>query len=177
MRAPAVVALAVVNILVSVHAQENGLIAAIAADPELSNFTSYVASFPELTSQLSQLSNFTLAAPTNDAFTQALKSSAGAVLTTDNASAIQSFFEYHVLDGTGLFTKDRIIHTRLRGQDYTALPRGAFIKYGLQSHTLLSDEGVESSFGVCRGLSSSTIPKRPGSLTLRRIASSFKAVR
>ena len=150
MRAPAVVALAVVNILISVHAQEDGLYAALAADPELSNLTSYLALFPDLTLGLSQLSNFTLAAPTNDAFARALNSSAGAMITSTNASELQSYLEYHVLNGTGLFTKDRIIHTRLQGQDNTALPMGAFVKYELQSHTLLSGEGAESSFGVCR---------------------------
>ena len=177
MRAPGVVALAVVNILVNVNAQQNVLSAALATDPELSNFTAYLDLYPELVSELSQLSNFTLAAPTNDAFAQALNSSAGSVLTSLNASELQSYLEYYVLSGTGLFTKDRIIHTRLQGQDYTALPKGAFIKYGLQSHTLLSGEGVESSFGVCRVLSSFTVRMGPRSLTSHRIPSSLRAVR
>jgi uncharacterized surface protein with fasciclin (FAS1) repeats len=72
----------------------------LSSQPSLSNLTTYLGLFPNLVQTLSSLTNITLLAPNNAAFSKLLNSSAGAALLSNDTSAIQALFTYHVLNGS-----------------------------------------------------------------------------
>lgn len=68
--------------------------------PDLSNLTSYLSLLPQVQSMLGSASNITILAPSNEAFSAYMNSSAGAALATNDTMAIQALLTYHVLNGT-----------------------------------------------------------------------------
>jgi uncharacterized surface protein with fasciclin (FAS1) repeats len=68
--------------------------------PSLSNLTTYLKLYPEILSNLNSLSNFTLLAPSNMAFQQALNSSTGAAFTSNDQNTISALLSYHVVNGS-----------------------------------------------------------------------------
>ena len=81
-------------------AQTLNLTAAISSNPDLSNLTQYLGFYPQIVSKLSSLTNITLLAPNNDAFTKLLSGPAAAQINAQDTSLIDALFTYHVLDGT-----------------------------------------------------------------------------
>lgn len=81
-------------------AQSMNLTAALMSNPKLSNLTSYVSLLPQLLSQLSSVSNVTILAPSNEAFSKFMNSSMGASIKANNSALIQAVLTYHVLNGT-----------------------------------------------------------------------------
>ncbi|KAK5235953.1 hypothetical protein LTR47_002679 [Exophiala xenobiotica] len=95
---------------------------------ELSNLTTYLGLFPEFTQTLSSLQNITLLAPTNQAFSAFLNSSAGAALVQNDTSLIQALFSYHVLNGTYTdFENGAFIQTLLQPPQYTNVTGGQVV--------------------------------------------------
>lgn len=81
-------------------AQMMNLTAALTSNPSLSNLTTFVSSFPALLSTLSNATNITILAPSDEAFATFTQSSMGSALTMNNSEAIQALLQYHVLQGT-----------------------------------------------------------------------------
>ena len=85
--------------LLSVASAQN-LTSVLTSSPDLSNLTSYLQLFPAVLSYLSQAQDITILAPTNAAFNKLLSSPAGAVLKSNDSTAIQAVLTYHVINGT-----------------------------------------------------------------------------
>ena len=122
---------------------------ALTANPDLSNFTSFLQSFPEVVSQLENLTNITIAAPTNGAFAEALDTDIlgldlDPIYDANNIALIQ----YHILKGTEVFDQTGPIETLLHNSSYTKLVDGAVVTYKQQSHTFLSGAGLQSGLIV-----------------------------
>lgn len=67
----------------AVAQQAGSLTSVLAGQPSLSNLTGYLAQLPQFSGQLGSLSNVTLLAPNNDAFTAFLNSSTAGALASD----------------------------------------------------------------------------------------------
>lgn len=86
--------------LLSVVVSAQNLTSVLTSDPQLSNLTTYVQLFPAVLQQLSQATNITILAPSNEAFSNLLSSPAGTALQANDTAAIQALLTYHVLNGT-----------------------------------------------------------------------------
>ncbi|KIX95958.1 uncharacterized protein Z520_08213 [Fonsecaea multimorphosa CBS 102226] len=101
----------------------------LANTPELSNLTSYLALFPDLTAKLASLQNITVLAPNNNAFARLAHSSAGAALVQNDTSAIQALLTYHVLDGTHTdFSDKQFVPTLLQPPQFTNVTGGQVVE-------------------------------------------------
>lgn len=98
--------------------------------PDLSNFTNYL-SLTNLENRLDGLSNITILAPTNAAFSEFLNSSEGSVLTSTDQASMQkamALLNYHVLNGTySDFNDNEIIHTMLTAPEFANVTGGQVI--------------------------------------------------
>ncbi len=81
-------------------AQMMNLNQTLAGTPDLSNLTSYLALFPQVMTQLMSAQNITVLAPSNEAFSAYMNSSAGMAIKANDTMAIQALLTYHVLNGT-----------------------------------------------------------------------------
>lgn len=81
-----------------VHGQD--LTTALMDQPMLSNLTTYLGLFPSLASSISGMSNITLLAPSNEAFTAALDTEAGRAFSSSDVNTITALLQYHVLNGS-----------------------------------------------------------------------------
>lgn len=109
--------------------QSGGLVETLSNVTELSNLTSYLNLFPDFVSQLAQLTNVTLLAPSNDAFATFLNSSAGAALADMDEQLIQGILSYHVLNGTyESFNETAFIPTALQPPQYTNVTGGQVVQ-------------------------------------------------
>jgi uncharacterized surface protein with fasciclin (FAS1) repeats len=80
------------------HGQE--LMNVLSNDSMLSNLTTYLSLFPAFMSQLKDMNNITLLAPSNEAFAQALNSSGSNAFAANDTEAISALLSYHILNGT-----------------------------------------------------------------------------
>jgi uncharacterized surface protein with fasciclin (FAS1) repeats len=76
------------------------LVNVLSNDSMLSNLTTYLSLFPSFLNELKDLSNITVLAPSNEAFAQALNSSAGSAFAANDTEAITALLSYHILNGT-----------------------------------------------------------------------------
>lgn len=109
-------------------AQTMNLTTAISSNPNLSNLTQYLGLFPQIVTKLSGLTNITLLAPNNDAFTKLLAGPAATQVNAQNTALVDALFTYHVLDGayrsTDITSKPAFIPTALVAPAYTNLTSG-----------------------------------------------------
>lgn len=70
----------------------------VESNPDLSTLTSFLGLYPAFVATLSTLENFTLLAPSNDAFAKFTNSSMAAQLSDTKSTT--DFLSYHVLNGT-----------------------------------------------------------------------------
>lgn len=105
--------------------------AALAAIPELSTLASLVSADPALLSALGSAQDITILAPSNDAFSQLLNSSAGEGLT-DNAELVAAILQYHVLNGTfmaeDITNTSAFVPTLLTNEMYTNVTGGQVVE-------------------------------------------------
>lgn len=134
--------LAFAALAATVSAQESaGLVETLSNVTELSNLTSYLGLFPELVSQLSELTNVTLLAPSDEAFETFLNSSAGAALAENDTALIQSILTYHVLNGTyESFEEEEFIPTALQPPTYTNVTGGQVV------HVVPGEDGAATVY-------------------------------
>lgn len=99
------------------------------SQPELSNLTTYLNLFPDFRTQLTNMSDITLLAPSNAAFISVL---ANDTLTEINANEqmITSLFSYHVLNGTysTFMTMPEFIPTALAQGPYSNVSQGQVVE-------------------------------------------------
>jgi uncharacterized surface protein with fasciclin (FAS1) repeats len=109
-------------------AQTVNLTTAISSNPSLTNLTQYLGLFPQIVSTLAGLTNITLLAPNNDAFTKLLSGPAATQVNAQNTALVNALFTYHVLDGTyrstDITSKPAFIPTALVDPAYTNLTSG-----------------------------------------------------
>lgn len=82
--------------------------ATLSGNDQLSNLTSFLALQPQLLDTLSNAQNITILAPSNNAFSAFLNSSAGSQLA-DDPGLVAALLSYHVLNGT--YTSSMISNT------------------------------------------------------------------
>merc|ERR1711977_381806 len=143
-------ALAIAAFAATAYAQESGgLVQALSNVTELSNLTSYLNLFPDFVQQLSQLSNVTLLAPSNDAFAEFLNSSAGSALANNDEALIQGILSYHVLNGTyESFNDTEFIPTALQPTQYTNVTGGQVVQAVGDGETVTFYSGFLSASNV-----------------------------
>lgn len=99
--------------------------------PQLSNLTTYL-NRTSLLNQLNGLSNFTILAPNNTAFSHFMSSPEGSLLTLNDQESMQrltALLSYHVLNATYLdFHDNEILHTRLTAPQFTNVTGGQVIQ-------------------------------------------------
>ena len=122
------------------------LTAAITSDPNLSNLTQYLGFYPQIVQTLSSLTNITLLAPSNEAFTKLLSGPGAAQVNASDRSLITALFTYHVLEGTYFSTditsKPAFIRTALVNPVYTNLTSGQVVE------AVMSDKKVDFYSGL-----------------------------
>jgi len=113
-------------------AQTKNLTTTLASDPNLSMLTQYLGFYPAFVQSVSNLTNITLLAPSNEAFTKLLNSSAGSAVQANDTSLIDALFSYHILDGKYLssnFTSTaQFIPTKLVDPTYSDLTAGQVVE-------------------------------------------------
>ena len=75
------------------------LTSVLSGTPELSNLTALITSVPSLVTALSNATNITVLAPSNDAITAFLSSNDG-MANANNTAFISALLQYHILQGT-----------------------------------------------------------------------------
>ncbi|KIW30456.1 uncharacterized protein PV07_06198 [Cladophialophora immunda] len=124
----------------------------LANTPELSNLTSYLGLFPDLTATLASLKNITLLAPNNNAFARLLNSSAGAALVQNDTSAIQALFTYHVLNGTYAdFSDKQFVPTLLQPSQFTNVTGGQVVEAVSNKNQAVFISGLLNNASVSSG--------------------------
>lgn len=118
--------------LIAAASAQGGLNQTLAGIPALSNLTSYLALLPDLAANLATLSNVTLLAPNNDAFTKLLSAAQSSGLL-NNTALINSLFTYHVLNGTynssQITSTPQFLPTLLQASsNFTTLASGAVVE-------------------------------------------------
>jgi len=120
--------------------------AAIISNPNLSNLTQYLGMYPEVVETLSSLTNITLLAPNNEAFTKVVSSPGVGQINALDKSLITALFTYHVLEGTYFSTdftsKPAFIRTALVEPAYTNLTSGQVVE------AVVSDKKVDFYSGL-----------------------------
>ncbi|EXJ75671.1 uncharacterized protein A1O5_00178 [Cladophialophora psammophila CBS 110553] len=120
--------------------------------PELSNLTSYLGLFPELTATLASLQNITLLAPNNKAFMKLLNSPAGAALVQNDTTMIQALFTYHVLNGTYAdFSDKQFVPTLLQPPQFTNVTGGQMVEAVTSENHVSLVSGLLSNASVSSG--------------------------
>jgi uncharacterized surface protein with fasciclin (FAS1) repeats len=127
-------------------AQSMNLTAAIISNPNLSNLTQYLGLYPQIVQTLSSLSNITLLAPSNEAFTTLLAGPGASQIHAQDKALVTALFTYHILDGTYLSTditsKPAFIPTALVDPVYTNLTSGQVVE------AVLSGKSVDFYSGL-----------------------------
>jgi uncharacterized surface protein with fasciclin (FAS1) repeats len=95
---------------------------------QLSNLTTYLGLFPQLSQTLSQLTNVTILAPSNDAFMALMNTSAGMAAINDT-NLVEALLTYHVLNGTySSFENTSFVHTALMDGMYANVTGGQVVE-------------------------------------------------
>ena len=86
--------------LVIPSAAPQELASLLASRPELSNLSSFLGLYPTILQSSTNLTNFTLLAPNNNAWTKLLNSSFGTQFAANDTTFVQALFAYHTINGT-----------------------------------------------------------------------------
>ena len=86
--------------LVISSAAPQELASLLASRPDLSNLSSFLGLYPTLLQSSTNLNNFTLLAPNNNAWAKLLNGSFGAQFTANDTTFLQALFAYHTINGT-----------------------------------------------------------------------------
>lgn len=97
---------------------------------DLSNLTTFLGLYPDIASTIGGMTNVTLLAPSNQAFTTALNSSTGAAINASNTDVINALLSYHVLNGTyaNFTTRPQFIQTGLMPGMYANVTGGQYVE-------------------------------------------------
>jgi uncharacterized surface protein with fasciclin (FAS1) repeats len=147
-------------------AQTVNLTVAIGSNPNLSNLTQYLGLFPQIVSTLTGLTNITLLAPSNDAFTKLLASPAAAQVNAKNTALINALFTYHILDGAyhsaDITSKPAFIPTALVDPAYTNVTSGQRVEAVASGKEVVFSSGLLGKSTVTQAVQY-MLPKSPRS--------------
>jgi uncharacterized surface protein with fasciclin (FAS1) repeats len=108
------------------------LTATLANQTDLSNLTSFISYLQPVLSVLSSATNITILAPSNQAFTSYLNSSASTALANNNTALVDALLDYHVIRGTynaSTITKQAsFLHTDLTTSRYANVSNGQVVE-------------------------------------------------
>jgi uncharacterized surface protein with fasciclin (FAS1) repeats len=128
-------------LLPGVLAQLANLTTVLSNNTDLSNLTNYLSSMPQFVSQLSNATNITILAPSNDAFSKFMNSSFSKMVGQGGNATILDLLNYHVLNGThtsfSFNGTPAFIPTHLTSQDATNVTTGQRVE-GIKSNNTLS---------------------------------------
>jgi uncharacterized surface protein with fasciclin (FAS1) repeats len=98
--------------------------------PSVSNLTTFLGLYPNIANTIGGLSNVTLLAPSNQAFTSALNFSTGAAINASDQNTINALLTYHVIQGTyaNFSTMPRYLQTELMPGMYANVTGGQYVE-------------------------------------------------
>jgi len=104
----------------------------LGSNPSLSNLTTYLGLYPNIVSSLAQLTNVTLLAPNNEAFSKLLSGPGAASFQPNNTALISALFSYHVLLGaypaSAITNTSAFIPTALKDPTYDNVQPGQVVE-------------------------------------------------
>lgn len=143
--------LSLATLLASGVVQAQTLNDTISGNNLLSNLTSFISQFPGLLTVLSVASNITVLAPSNDAFSKFLNSSAGLQLAGE-PDIVQALLEYHVLNGTysasEIQNNTMFIPTLLTNSSFTNVTGGQRVEATTDNGNVTFFSGLDQESGV-----------------------------
>ena len=141
--------------------QMMNLTAALTSNPSLSNLTSYVSMFPSLLSGLSNATNVTILAPSNEAFAAFLTGPMATTLTSGDATNAQALLMYHVLKGTypasAIKAMPAFVPTMLESTGYTNVTGGQRVEAVTQGQSVEFYSGLLQNSTVTTPVSNRSI--------------------
>ncbi|KAG7005151.1 interferon-induced GTP-binding protein Mx2 [Physcia stellaris] len=125
----------------------------LGATSSLSLLTTAVKSVPGLAESLGSLSNVTILAPSNDAFSKFTNTSGSATaLAMNDTGAIQAFLQYHILNGTypssAVMETPVFLPTMLNDSMYTNVTGGQVVEAVKQGDSVVFYSGLLSNTTV-----------------------------
>jgi len=118
-------------LLGAAHAQTQSLNATLAGNNDTSGLATLLALYPDISQSLNGASDITILAPSNQALSALLNSSAGQMLSK-NPGAIQAILQYHVLNGThpasSITNTSSFIPSLLTNASYTNVTGGQVVE-------------------------------------------------
>ncbi|GAB7354188.1 hypothetical protein MBLNU459_g4740t1 [Dothideomycetes sp. NU459] len=132
-------------------AQMMNLTAALGSNSNLSTLTSLIGAYPGLMSSLGNVSNVTLLAPSNQALSALLNSTAGK-MAASTPGYIQALLEYHMLDGTiyasQVTNQSQFVHTMLTNASYANVTGGQVVECILDNGNVTIFSGLKNNITV-----------------------------
>ncbi|KAL1609991.1 hypothetical protein SLS60_001656 [Paraconiothyrium brasiliense] len=105
--------------------------ATLSSDDQLSNLTSFLSLNPAIVSVLSQASNITILAPSNNAFSEFANTDVGRDIASD-PSLLAALLQYHVLNGTfqasQITNQSTFVSTYLNNETYANVTGGQVVE-------------------------------------------------
>lgn len=150
----------------SVAVSAQNLTSVLTSDPQLSNLTTYVQQFPALLQQLSQATNITILAPSNEAFNKLISSPAGAAIQANFTAAIQALLTYHVLNGTypasSIGSTPAFVPSLLNDARFSNVTGGQRVEATKQGNVVTFTSGLKAMSNVTRAVSDASFYTRLG---------------
>ena len=133
------------------------LVETLKSNPDLSTLLATVSKYPDLVEKLESLTDITILAPTDKAFTEWAASASGKeIATSDNA--VQALLSYHVLGAkvpASAFTlTPAFVPTLLNSPAYTNVTGGQVVEGKLNGTTIEITSGLLEISRVVKGVSS-----------------------
>ena len=137
---------------------EDDIVSIAQATPELSSLVAALSKYPDLVSTLSGPGNFTVFAPTNNAFTAVLAAIGQTSIDDLPESVLRDILEYHVIASAALFSTD------LSDGQTAATVNGQSITVSINGGTVLINQAqvttpdVDASNGVVHIVDAVLVP-------------------
>jgi len=145
--------------LVSYAAAQNAtdLNTTLSSNPSLSNLTAFLNLNPALIQTLSNATNITILAPSDEAFSQLTNSPGGGALTAD-PGLISSLLQYHILNGSlpvdQITNTSVFIPTLLNNSTYSNVTGGQVVEAVKIGNDTVFYSGLLQNTTVSQGVSS-----------------------
>ena len=135
---------------------------ALNSSTDLSQLTSLISQYPALVQTLSNATNITILAPSNQAIAALLNSTSPALLS--NADAVQAILSYHVLKGSypssSIKSTPAFVPTLLNNTQYSNITGGQVVEAITQGSSVEIYSGLLSKSNVTKAVSDCD-PKTP----------------
>ena len=139
--------------------QVQNLTATLASNNDTSALTKLLLSFPQLVAGLANAQNVTLLAPSNEAISALLNSTAGKALAAD-PGLTQAVLQYHVLNGTyhaaDVTNTSTFLPTLLTNSSFTNVTGGQVVNAVKVGNNVTFFSGLNQNSTVTQAVSSTT---------------------